>query len=153
LFALLAATAIAYLLDDESSFFLPGIFSSSITFLVALVSILWGRPMVAWTSFLARRWPWNWYWHPQVRPAYTEVTWFWALYFLLRLLLQLGFFIRGQVAALSIVNFLLSWPATLLLLVFSYLYGNRRLQRLAGPSVIEYQEGKSPPWESQQRGF
>jgi hypothetical protein len=32
------------------------------------------KTYVAWTSFIARRWPWGWYCHPGVLPAYIEVT-------------------------------------------------------------------------------
>lgn len=121
--------------------------------MVAVGSILAGKPMVAWTSYLARRWPWGWYWHPQVRPAYTEVTWFWAVFFLLRVGLQLNLFQAAQAEQLAGLNLILGWPATLLLLIFSYLYGTWRLRRLGGPSVTEFQENVEPPWQSQQRGF
>jgi UPF0716 family protein affecting phage T7 exclusion len=47
----------------------------------------------------------------------------------------------------------MGWPATIALLVVSYLYGTWRLNRLGGPSVEELQERASPPWEGQQRGF
>lgn len=109
--------------------------------------------MVAWTSYLARRWPWGWYWHPQVRPAYTEVTGFWALFILLRVILQLNLFQAAQAEQLASLNLLLGWPATLLLLIFSYLYGTWRLQRLDGPSVDEFLQDTEPPWKGQQSGF
>jgi hypothetical protein len=149
----LLSLALVQLLNREEGFFLPGILTGIGTVLVAVGSILAGKPMVAWTSYLARRWPWGWYWHPQVRPAYTEVTWFWAIFFLLRVGLQLNLFQAAQAEQLAGLNLLLGWPATLLLLIFSYLYGTWRLRRLGGPSVAEFLQNAEPPWQSQQRGF
>jgi hypothetical protein len=149
----LISLAIVQISNREEGFFLPGILTGIGTVVVAVGSILAGKPMVAWTSYLARRWPWNWYWHPRVRPAYTEVTWFWAIYFALRVGVQLILFQSQQAEQLAGLNVILGWPATLLLLIFSYLYGTWRLRQLKGPSVREYKENASPPWEGQQRGF
>ena len=149
----LLSLALVQLLNREEGFFLPGILTGIATVLLTVGSIIAGKPMVAWTSYLARRWPLNWYWHPRVRPAYTEVTWFWAIFFLLRVGLQLNLFQAAQAEQLAGVNLLLGWPATLLLLIFSYLYGTWRLCQLGGPSVAEFQENAPPPWQSQRRGF
>lgn len=147
------AAGVAYLLGRAEGFFLPTIISGAVTVLLCLVSVLAGRPIVAFTSFIARRWPLNWYWHPKVRPAYSEVTWFWVLFFGLRLLLQFSLF-QGEAAnLLGIVQFLTGWPATIILLIVSYLYGTWRLRNLGGPSVEEFKSGAEPPWEGQQRGF
>jgi hypothetical protein len=147
------AAGVAYLLGRAEGFFLPTIISGAVTFLLCLVSVLVGRPIVAFTSFIARRWPLNWYWHPQVRPAYSEVTWMWVLFFGLRLLLQFNLFREEAANLLGIVQFLTGWPATIILLIASYLYGTWRLRNLGGPSVEEFKSGTEPPWEGQQRGF
>jgi hypothetical protein len=109
--------------------------------------------MVAWTSYLARRWPLDWYWHEKVRPAYTEVTLAWILFFALRLLWQVMLFQGQNVNQLAFVNALTGWPATAILLIVSYLYGTWRLARLGGPSVEEFQNGAPAPWQGQRRGF
>ena len=127
--------------------------SGALTFVVCLVSGLVGRPIVAYTSYLARRWPLEWYWHPKVRPAYSEVTWTWAVFFGLRLLLQLILFRQEEASLLGLVQFLTGWPATIIVLIVSYLYGTWRLRNLGGPSVKEFESGTEPPWEGQQRGF
>ena len=147
------AAAVAYLLGRAEGFFLPTIITGGITLLLALVSVLVGRPMVAYTSYVARRWPLDWYWHPKVRPAYSEVTWMWVVFFGLRLLLQFNLFQQEAASLLGIVQFLTGWPATILLLIASYLYGTWRLRNLGGPSVEEFKSGAEPPWEGQQRGF
>jgi hypothetical protein len=99
LMGVVVAVLIARLLGRAEGFFVPSLITGSVTVTLCLVSILIRRPMVAWTSALARGWPWQWYWHRRVRPAYTEVTWLWALYFGLRLFFQLELF-RSQSAEL-----------------------------------------------------
>ena len=153
IFGVLLSLALVGILNREEGFFLPNILTGIGMVLLTVGSILAGRPMVAWTSHLARRWPWGWYWHPRVRPAYTEVTWFWALFFMLKTGLQLSLYRSQQVEQLAGLNLLSGWPATLLLLIVSYLYGTWRLRRLKGPSVNEYQQNAEPPWQGQQRGF
>lgn len=147
------AAAVALPLDREEGFFLPTIVSGGVTVLLAVGSVVAKRPLVAWSSFITRRWPLDWYWHPQVRPAYTEVTWLWAAYFLARLLGQLFFFQAGAVDRLAWLNLLLGWPGILLLLIITYVYGTWRLRHLAGPSVAEFKAGTPPPWQSQRKGF
>jgi hypothetical protein len=141
----LAGAGVAYLIVRFSGraqdYFLPGILGSVLTVGGCLISVL------------ARRWPLGWYWHPQVRPAYAEVTLLWTLFFSLRLALQIGFYQRQAAGALATLNALLGWPATILLLAVSYLYGQWRLRHLGGPSVDEYRGGAPPPWRSQQQGF
>jgi hypothetical protein len=147
------AAAIAYLLGRAEGFFLPSIVSGAFTVLLCLVSVLVGRPIVAYTSFVARRWPLGWYWHPKVRPAYSEVTWLWIVFFGLRLLLQFNLFQQAAAGLLGIVQLLTGWPATIILLIASYMYGTWRLRNLGGPSVEEFKSGAEPPWEGQTRGF
>jgi hypothetical protein len=109
--------------------------------------------MVAWTSMLVRRWPAKWYWHARVRPAYTEVTWVWLGFFAGRAALQWNLAAQGEVAALAGVKVIGGWPALIVLLVATYVYGTARLRRLGGPSVEEFRAGAVPPWTGQRRGF
>ena len=147
------AIGIAWFLGKSEGFFLPDLVSGSMTVLLALLSLVIRRPMVAWTSFIARRWPLDWYWHPQVRPAYSEVTFAWAVFFAARLLLQFSLFRNQDVNSLAVTNFITGWPATILLLVLSYLYGTWRLVQLQGPSVEEFNNNTPAPWQGQRRGF
>jgi hypothetical protein len=147
------AIVLARLLGRAEGYFLPGIFSGGLTVLACLVSVIARRPLVAWTSFVTRRWPLPWYWHPSVRPAYSEVTLIWAVFFALRLGVQWALFRGAAAGLLGIVQLLTGWPATIVLLVLSYLYGTWRLRRLRGPSVEEFNVGAEPPWTGQQRGF
>jgi hypothetical protein len=108
---------------------------------------------VAWTSYIARRWPLDWYWHPKARPAYNEVTLAWAVFFAIRLGLQWSLFQEQAAGLLGVVQVVTGWPATIALLVISYLYGSWRLRHLKGPSVEEFKAGAEPPWTGQRRGF
>ncbi|MEK6753781.1 MAG: DUF3159 domain-containing protein [Chloroflexota bacterium] len=147
------AIGIAWFLGKSEGFFLPGLVSGSMTFLLIIVSLVIRRPMVAWISYIARRWPLDWYWHPQVRPAYSEVTFAWAIFFTARLFLQFSLFENQDVNSLAVTNFVTGWLATILLLVFSYLYGTWRLAQLRGPSVEEFRNATPAPWQGQRRGF
>jgi hypothetical protein len=147
------AILVAMLLGRAEGYFLPAIITGGLTVIVCLVSVLARRPLVAWTSHVARRWPLNWYWHPKVRPAYSEVTLAWAVFFALRLVLQLALFEGEAPVLLAVFNVLAGWPATVTLLVMSYLYGTWRLRHLRGPSVQEFKDGAEPPWTGQRRGF
>lgn len=147
------AGAIAYLLGRAEGFFLPTILSGAATIFLCLVSVLVGRPLVAFASFVARRWPPSRYWHPKVRPAYSEVTWVWVVFFGLRLLLQLNLSRGQQANLLGLVQLLAGWPATIVLLIAGYLYGTWRLRDLGGPMVEEFKSGAERPWTGQLRGF
>ena len=147
------AIAFALLIGRSEGFFLPGIVNGGLTVALALVSLLIRKPMVAWTSYLARRWPLDWYWHEKVRPAYTEVTVAWLAYFALKLFWQVSLFQGREIDELTLVNTLTGWPATIALLIISYLYGTRRLAQLRGPSVEEFRNGVPAPWSGQKRGF
>jgi hypothetical protein len=149
----LVAILIAKLLDRAESYFLPPIITGAVTVVLSAVSVLVRRPLVAWTSHIARRWPLGWYWHPRVRPAYAEVTIVWTAFFALKLALQIRLFQQAQAGALAFVNLITGWPATVVLLALSYIYGLWRLQHLQGPSVEEYETNAEPPWTGQRRGF
>ncbi len=134
-------------------FFLPDLLTGALLTLGCLVSILMRRPLVALTSHVARGWPLPWYWQEQVRPAYNEVTAAWAVFFGARLVLQLVAYLGERPAALLWLSVLGGWPATIVLLAASYLYGVWRLARLGGPSVEEFRRSQPPPWQGQRRGF
>ena len=132
---------------------MPGFISGAITIILCIVSVAINRPLVAWTSFLTRRWKLDWYWHPKVLPAYNEVTIIWAVAFAARLTFQFWLYQQDALNALGTAQILLGWPFIIILLIVSYLYGLWRLGQLKGPSVEEFKQGKPPPWEGQKRGF
>jgi hypothetical protein len=138
---------------SESGFFLPGLISGAVTIVICVVSVAINRPLVAWTSFIARRWPLDWYWHPKVLPAYNEVTILWAVAFSGRLALEFWLYQQQSINALGATRIILGWPFIVVLLIVTYLYGLWRLSNLKGPSIEEFKAGADPPWEGQKRGF
>jgi hypothetical protein len=151
--SVLFAIALSRVVGRAEGYFLPAIANGALVFIVTLGSVIVRRPLVAWTSHLARRWPLDWYWHPRVRPAYSEVTLVWAVIFGLRLWGQILLFQAENPEAFAAFTTLGGWPTTIVLLVLSYLYGTWRLKQLAGPSVDDLKAGTPPPWTGQQRGF
>lgn len=147
------AAGLALITRNAATYFIPAIISSGVLVLAVLVSLVIGKPLAAWASHLTRGWPLEWFWREDVKPAYLEVTWMWAVFFAMRLALQIVLYLQGEAATLAWANTLLGWPVTIIVLVISYLYGIWRLRRLGGPGVDEFQEGKEPPWEGQTRGF
>lgn len=151
--SVLLAAFFAYLSGSELGFYLPGFITGGLTVAGCVLSVLLKRPLAAYSSMLTRRWPTKWYWHPKVLPAYREVTLFWGFLFGVRLAVELFFFTKNEINALGTVRLLMGWPYTVLVLVASYLYGQKRLATLAGPSVDEFKSGAQPPWSGQLRGF
>ena len=149
----LLAAIFTKLSGSGRGFFLPGLVSGAVTIILCVISVAFNRPLVAWSSFITRRWPLTWYWHPQVLPAYNEVTILWAVSFSIRLTFEFWLYQQDALGILGTVRILLGWPFIIVLLIVSYIYGLWRLDKLKGPSVDEFKEGKSPPWEGQKRGF
>lgn len=150
--ALLAAL-FGYLSGSVGGFYLPGMISGGLTVLACMVSVILKRPAAAYSSMFTRRWPKEWYWHQRVRPAYSEVTLMWGVLFGIRLAVELILFLQEKVEALGTVRILMGWPYTILVLVASYLYGQKRLRDFEGPSVEEFESGTPPPWIGQRKGF
>lgn len=153
LLGIILAVLLARASGRPSVYFLPSIISQAAVLVTALFSISFRKPLVAWASHFTRDWPLDWYFHPKVRPAYQEVTWLWVFYLSLQLALQIFFFQKQALSSLVLFNFFRGWPATVVLLVVSYLYGTWRLKNLKSPSVEEFKKGTKPPWKGQQRGF
>lgn len=147
------AVGLAYVNRNATSYFLPAIISSGLILILVLITLLMGKPLAAWASHLTRGWPLAWFWLPNVKPAYREVTWMWTLFFGMRLAVQVILYQRGDVTTLAWANTLLGWPVTVIVLVLSYIYGIWRLRKLGGPGVDEFIEDKPAPWKGQTRGF
>lgn len=147
------ASSLAYLSENASNYFIPALSSSAFLLLAAVISLLIGKPLAAWASHLSHGWPLKWFWRDDIKPAYREVTIFWTFYFALRLIIQLNLFYNQAVLNLALVNIILSWPAIIVVLVISYIYGIWRLNKLGGPGVEEFKNDKKPPWNGQKRGF
>lgn len=151
--SVLLAIGLAWGLGRAEGYFLPGLVNGALTVALCVISLLVKRPLTAWSSFIARRWPLDWYWHSRVRPAYTETTLLWLAFFGGRLWWQVTLYQSAATDSLAWVQTLTGWPALIVLLIVTYLYGSWRLRQLGGPSVEEFKQGTAPPWRGQQRGF
>lgn len=147
------AVVVAVRSGSSAGFFIPGLISGTVTTGVIVVSNLIRKPFVAWTSWLMRGWPIEWYWHPHVMPAYLWASWIWAVFFALRTGTQWWLFSQDATAALGVARVITGWPALFVLLIATYVLGRRWLGQLAGPSVREFEAGEPPPWEGQPTGF
>ncbi|GEL08128.1 DUF3159 domain-containing protein [Salisediminibacterium halotolerans] len=147
------ASGFAYLTDNAANYFIPTVISSAAIVLAALTTLVIGKPLAAWVSHLTRGWPLEWFWRQDIKPAYTEVTWLWLLFFLFRLIIHVVLLVDGDALTLVWVNTILGWPGIITLLIISYIYGIARLKKLKGPGVEEFIAGKEAPWKGQTRGF
>jgi hypothetical protein len=147
------AAGLAWFTQNATSFFLPALLTSATLLIAALVSIWTGKPLAAWSSHLTRAWPVEWYWQPNICPAYMEVTWMWVVFIAVRLAAQFLLYQQGNASFFGWANLLLDWPVTIVVLIISYIYGIWRLAKLGGPSVEEYLAHQPSPWKGQKKGF
>ncbi|WP_422485481.1 DUF3159 domain-containing protein [Gudongella sp. DL1XJH-153] len=153
LVGVLLASAFSFYAGNAADYFLPRIISSGFLFLVSIVTIVVGKPIAALASHISRGWEMGWFMRKDVKPAYREVSIVWAMLFLLRMYLQVLLYRGGDLFIMAWANTLLGFPATLTVLILSYVYGTWRLRNLGGPGIDEYREDKTPPWKGQTRGF
>lgn len=149
----LFAAGYAAFSGSAENYYLPRLFNGTLLVLVSFGSILFGRPLAALLSHLSRGWPMGWFLRKDVKPAYREVTFIWLVLLLTRLLVQWNLYRGGDLNSLFFVSFLMGTPATVVILVLSYVYGIFRLKKLAGPSVDEYLNNAPGPWKGQKKGF
>lgn len=123
------------MVGGAEGYFVPGVVLNAAYAAAAGLSALLRRPLIAWTSWLIYRWPLAWYWHPRVRPAYSEITSAWAALFAGRAAVRAVLIGSGQVGWLAVATLATGWPAFAVLIVATYAYVDRRLVRLGGPSV------------------
>jgi intracellular septation protein A len=150
---ILLAGGFAFLADNASNYFLPGIITNAFILLLSIVTLIIDKPLAAYASHLTRGWKLDWFWREDVKPAYREVTIMWSLFFLIRTIIQVTLFLSDNVDALVWANTLMGLPVTIAVLILSYVYGIWRLRNLKGPGIDEYLENKTAPFRGQTRGF
>jgi hypothetical protein len=149
----LFAVILTYINQNASSFYLPGLISSTLLTLGILVSLLIRKPLALYASHLTRGWTFEWFFRKDIYPAYFEATLFWLVFFTLRTGLLAYLYLSEEVALLFLINTLLGLPATFVVLLITYIYGLWRLRTLGGPGIEEFDQGKEPPFKGQTRGF
>ncbi|PKM64757.1 MAG: hypothetical protein CVU96_01210 [Firmicutes bacterium HGW-Firmicutes-20] len=150
---IILAGGFAYLANNATNYFLPGIVTNAFVLLLSLFTLTIDKPLAAYASHLTRGWKLDWFWRKDVKPAYREVTMLWSLFFLIRTIIQVTLFLSDNVDALIWANTIMGLPVTIVVLVLSYIYGIWRLRNLKGPGIDEYLENKNAPFRGQTRGF
>ncbi len=140
----LLGVAFALASGAAEGYFVPGIVTSVVIGVAYVISIVVKRPLIAVISAAITRWPLAWYWQDQVRPAYSEITWVWAAFYLGRAALQSLFAVRGEVGWLAVARVLTGWPSFAVLVVVTYAYINWRLARLDAPTVDQWRHSHRP---------
>lgn len=149
----LFSIALSYLSGEAINYYLPGLITTTFIVLACVVSLVLHKPLAALLSHLTRGWPIDWYLRDDIRPAYRNVTVLWAVYFSVKLAIQVPIFLMGDFDTYFIVNTILGWPMTIVLLIATYVLGIKSLRKLSGPSVEEFQNKAKPPFEGQKKGF
>lgn len=149
----LLSIGFSLLSGDAINYYLPGLITTGLIVISCVVSLVIHRPMAALLSHLTRGWPIEWYLRDDIRPAYRNVTIMWAVYFMLRLIIQVPLFLMGEFSLYFYINSILGWPMNIVLLISTYVLGIKGLRKLSGPSVEEFSNGKKPPFEGQKKGF
>jgi intracellular septation protein A len=150
---ILLAGGFAYLADNATNYFLPGIVTNAFILMLSVITLIVDKPLAAYASHLTRGWILDWFWRKDVKPAYREVTYMWSLFFLVRTIIQITLFLSNNVDALVWANTIMGLPVTIAVLTLSYVYGIWRLRNLKGPGIDEYVENKTAPFRGQTRGF
>jgi hypothetical protein len=78
---ILLAGGFAFLADNASNYFLPGIITNAFVLLLSIVTLIIDKPLAAYASHLTRGWTLDWFWRKDVKPAYREVTIMWSSVF------------------------------------------------------------------------
>lgn len=138
---------------DAEDYFIPGIVAAFFWAAAGTASIVAGRPFIVFASSFYRRWPIEWYWRDDVRPAYSVVSWWWVFYNLGRGAGQLLLYNDERLELLLTFKLVTGWPVSVPLMFAGYVYGNRKLHRLGGPSVAEFEAGAEAPFTGGQHGF
>ncbi|MBN2222417.1 MAG: DUF3159 domain-containing protein [Vallitaleaceae bacterium] len=153
LVGVILASGFALLAGSAKDYFIPDLIGGVFLLLLCLMSLMVKKPLAAWISHLTRGWTKSWFWRTDILPAYQEVTIFWSLFISIRLLILLSVYFTGEAWIMFLSNILLGFPATLLVLMVSYIYGIWRLKKLRGPGIDEYDQKVLPPWRGQTKGF
>jgi hypothetical protein len=151
--AVVVSAGFALFANNASDYFLPGILTSTALAILIVLSTLFDRPVAAYVSHLTRGWPLEWFWRDDIKPAYREVTVFWALMFSLNTTALWLLYLNASFTDLALVTTLLGLPFIFIVLIVTYVYGMWRLKQLQGPSVDEFLNHKKAPFRGQRKGF
>lgn len=149
----LISIGLSLLSGEAIDYYLPDLMSTAVIVVACFGSLIFHRPLAALLSHLTRGWPLAWYNREDIQPAYRYVTIIWGVYFLIRFLLQGYFYLTNAFSAYFFINTIFGMPMNILILIISYVTGVKTLHKLSGPSVEEFLNNASPPFQGQKNGF
>lgn len=147
------AIILSYIDNNANNFFLPDIIGTLLLVIITTVSLLIKKPLAIYVSHITRGWDLKWFYLDTVKPAYTRVTYFWLLFFIFRLLIEMYLYFNNSVDQLVLSNIIMGYPLLIAVLTISYIYGITFLRKLKGPGIDEYMNSIKPPYRGQTRGF
>ena len=106
---------------QAQNFFLPGIITNFVYFIVCLISVLIRKPLLGFVIGAMRGQDTSWLRDPISLRTYSTVTWLWTGIFATRVLLMAPLYMIGAVAILGVLKLALGWPLYLLGVYASYL--------------------------------
>jgi len=149
----LFAVGMVVLNKNASNIFLPDLIGTSVLVIATIITLVLKKPLASWVSHITRGWDRNWFYLDSVKPAYTEVTFFWLGFFIVRLAIEITLYLNSSVETYAIFNIISGLPVTIVVLSISYVYGIWRLHQLNGPGVEEFLNRELPPYKGQRKGF
>lgn len=147
------AIVLSYIDNNANNFFLPDIIGTLVLVITTIVSLVIKKPLAIYVSHITRGWDLKWFYLETVKPAYTKVTYFWLLFFIIRLFVELYLYINNSVDQLVLSNIIMGYPLLIAVLTISYIYGITRLRKMKGPGIDEFMNSSKPPYRGQTRGF
>lgn len=146
------ASGLSFLTSNPNTYFLPDLITNILIVIGIVISLFIKKPFAAYASHLTRNWPIDWYFRKDIKPAYLEVSLIWLFFFFMKSIIQVLILIQPSIDS-GIINLLLGFPLTLIVMSISYIYGIIRLKQLKGPSVEEFKLNKESPYKGQTKGF
>jgi hypothetical protein len=115
-FGILIAVAFAKMSGSAKGYFGPGIALNAVYAAVFIGSVIIRKPLVGALYKSFQKHPPEWFEHPRVRRAYSEVTLLWGAVFLARVVVKSIFYVADKPGWLAVTTLAMGWPLTLLAL-------------------------------------
>lgn len=125
-FGVLIAVGFAKLSGSAKGYFGPGIALNAVYATAFIGSVLIRRPLVGLLYQSFQQHPPEWFRHPRVRRAYSEVTLLWGAVFLARVIVKSIFYVADKPGWLAVTTLTMGWPLTLLALAVTVPWVARR---------------------------
>jgi hypothetical protein len=130
LFGVALAAFVATRTGRAEDFFLPSLLKNAGYALAYVISILVRRPLLGVVVGAMTGQGQRWREDPEQLRAYTQASWIWVAMFLVRLVVQVPFWITGEVVVLGVLQVVLGVPLFAITLWLSWLVLRGRVEGL-----------------------